>query len=41
LYPKPRTSAAVYEGRREVITYAELDDLISDPDEMRIQVGYY
>ncbi|CAG7833799.1 unnamed protein product [Allacma fusca] len=37
IYPKPLRSSAVYEGRREVDTYGDLDELISDPDEMRMQ----
>lgn len=37
VFPKPIKSCSVYEGRREVETYDELNELISDPDEMRMQ----
>jgi hypothetical protein len=30
----------IYEGRKEVDQLDDLDDLISDPDEMRMQVRF-
>jgi len=39
MFPKPEKASPVYEGRREVDKYEELDELISDPDEMRMQVS--
>ncbi len=37
IYPKPLRTVPVYEGRREVDRLDELEELISDPDEMRMQ----
>lgn len=38
IYPKPIRTIPVYEGRQEVEKFEDLDELISDPDEMRMQV---
>ncbi|OXA61426.1 protein fem-1 homolog C [Folsomia candida] len=37
IYPKPLRTVPVYEGRKEVDSLDELEELISDPDEMRMQ----
>lgn len=39
IYPKPIKTVPVYEGRKEVDNLDELNELISDPDEMRMQVS--
>jgi len=37
---KAETTSSVYEGRQEPDNMEDLEELISDPDEMRMQVSF-